>query len=168
MLKSLLLAATILAFTAPAYAQQQDAKELLGTWKLVSLKTVSADGKMSTGPLGDKPEGYVTITPNRMWLLFIDGTRKAPATAAPTDAEQIAMMKTNATWTGTYKTSEQTPDGIKVDAKVDMAVNQSLANTPRIYFMKVVGGKLNVKSTPIVIPMTGEKAVVQYEMVKAD
>ena len=167
-MKKLLLATTILAlFAVPAYAQQQNAKELVGSWKLVSLKAVGTGGQTSM-PLGDKPEGYVTITPNRMWLLFVDGTRKAPATAAATDAENVAMMKTNAGWTGTYTANEQTPDGVKVAVKVDTAVMQALANTDRVYFMKINAGKLSVKSAPIVIPMTGEKAVVEYEMVKAE
>jgi hypothetical protein len=167
-MKKLLLAATVLAlFAVPAYAQQQDAKELVGTWKLTTLKTTGSDGKV-TLPLGEKPEGFVTITPNRMWLMFIDGTRKAPVAPAATDAENVAMMKTNATWTGTYKANEQTPDGIKLAVKVDSSVNQVLANTDRIYFMKVSAGKLHVKSAPIVIPMTGATAVAEYDMVKAE
>jgi hypothetical protein len=38
--------------------------------------------------------GYVTITPTRFWLLFVDATRKVPAAPTLTDAEAIAMMKT--------------------------------------------------------------------------
>jgi hypothetical protein len=34
----------------------------------------------------------LTITSDQIWLLFVDSTQKAPAAAAPTDAESIAMM----------------------------------------------------------------------------
>jgi hypothetical protein len=35
-------------------------------------------------PLGERPTGYVTVTPERIWLLFVDSTRKAPAAATLT------------------------------------------------------------------------------------
>jgi hypothetical protein len=124
-MKLLLIAISALFAAAPAQAQQQDAKELVGTWKVVAVKATSGD-KVNY-PLGEKPEGYITITPNRMWLLFVDGTRKAPAAAALTDAESIEAMKTHASWTGKYTANEQTPDGIKVAAMVDSATSQALA-----------------------------------------
>jgi hypothetical protein len=45
-------------------------------------------------PLGEHPQGYVTITPARMWLLLVDSNRAVPASASLTDAEAIAAMKT--------------------------------------------------------------------------
>ena len=42
-------------------------------------------------PLGDQVTGYVTMTPERIWLSFVDPTRKVPAAA--TLIESIAMMK---------------------------------------------------------------------------
>ena len=96
---------------------------LIGTWKVLSLKAVSED-KVSY-PLGDQVTGFVTITPTRFWLLFVDGTRKAPAAPALTDAEAIALMKTQVAWTGKYTTTEQTAEGIKLTAHVDTASSSS-------------------------------------------
>jgi hypothetical protein len=45
--------------------------------------------------------------------MFVDPTRKAPAAAALTDAEAVAMMKSHVAWTGKYLTAEQTPDSTK-------------------------------------------------------
>ena len=62
------------------------------------------------------------MTPERMWLLsLLISMRKAPAAAALTDVEAIAMMKSQVAWTGKYTTAEQTADGIKVTAHVDVA-----------------------------------------------
>jgi Lipocalin-like domain len=86
----MLLATVAIAFVAvPSFAQQTTSKDqLVGTWKVVTLKATSA-GKV-THPLGDQVAGYVSITPSRIWLLFVDSTRKPPAAPSLTDPEAIA------------------------------------------------------------------------------
>jgi hypothetical protein len=165
-MKLLLIAVAALLAAAPAQAQQQEPKELVGTWKVVTLKATSGD-KVNY-PLGEKPEGYITITPKRMWLLFVDGTRKTPTATALTDAESIEAMKTHASWTGKYTANEQTPDGIKVAAMVDSATSQALAGKERVYFTRVNGNKMTMKSAPLIVPMTGATSVVDIELMKAD
>jgi lipocalin-like protein len=164
----LVIAAVALAATGtPLFAEQQTTKEqLLGTWKVLSLKAVSED-KVSY-PLGDQVTGFVTITPTRFWLLFVDETRKAPAAPALTDAEAIAMMKTQVAWTGKYTTAEQTAEGLKLTAHVDTASSQAITGNDRVYFMRADGNKLMVKSASIIVPMTGAKSIVEFELVKAD
>jgi hypothetical protein len=112
--------------------------------------------------------GYVTITPTRFWLLFVDAARKAPAGPALTDAEAIAMMKTQVAWTGKYTTAEQTAEGIKVTAHVDAASSQAIFDTDRLYFIRVNGSKMTVKSPAVVVPMTGQTSVVEFELLKSD
>jgi len=91
----------LLAISAPSYAQQVTTKDqIIGTWKVVSLKGLTAG--LVKYPLGEQPQGYVTVTPTRMWLLFVDSRRAAPASAALTDVEAIAAMKTSVAWTGQY------------------------------------------------------------------
>jgi hypothetical protein len=112
--------------------------------------------------------GYVTITPTRFWLLFVDVTRKAPTALALTDAEAIPMVKAQVAWTGKYSTSEQTSEGIKLTARVDAASSQAITGTGRVYFIRVIGNKMIVKSPGIIVPMTGQTSVVGFELVKAD
>ena len=160
-------AVALLASSAVSHAQQTTTKDqLIGTWKVETLKATTAD-KVSF-PLGEHPAGYVTMTPERVWLLFVDSTRKAPAAAALTDAESVAMMKSQVAWTGKYSTAEQTSDGIKVTAHVDTASSQAITGTDRVYFMRVAGNKLMVKSPGVIVPMTGATSVVEFELDKAD
>ena len=112
--------------------------------------------------------GYVTITPTRFWLLFVDATRKAPPAPALTDAEAIAMMKTQVAWTGKYTTAEQAAEGIKLTAHVDAASSQAIFDSDRVYFIRVHGNKMMVKSPGVIVPMTGQTSVVEFELVKAD
>ena len=165
-----ILLATIFAVAAasgPSQAQQTITKDqLIGSWKVVNLKATTGD--KVTHPLGEQVAGYVTITPTRFWLLFVDATRKAPAAPALTDAEAIAMMKTQVAWTGKYTTAEQTEEGIKLTAHVDAASSQAIFDTDRVYFIRVDGDKMIVKSPGVIVPMTGATSIVEFELVKAD
>jgi Lipocalin-like domain len=164
-----ILLATIIAVTVaagPSYAQQTTTKDqLIGSWKVLNLKATTGD-KVSY-PLGEQVAGYVTITPTRIWLLFVDATRKAPATPTLTDAEAIAMMKTQVAWTGNYTTAEQTAEGIKLTAHVDAASSQAIFDTDRVYFIRVNDNKMMVRGT-VTVPMTGQKSVVEFDLMKSD
>src|ERR1700722_1668144 len=131
------LAAAVLAcvaLVAPSYSQKATTKDqIIGSWKVLSLKATTSD--KVTHPLGEHVEGYVTITADRIWLLFVDGTRKAPAASALTDAESIAMMKSHVAWTGKYVTGEQSSDGIELMARVDAASSEAIDNTDRVYLI---------------------------------
>jgi hypothetical protein len=81
------VAITVVYSAMPSYAQQTMTKEqLIGSWNVLSLKATTGD-KVSY-PLGEQVAGYVTITPTRFWLLFVDATRKTPAAPTLTDADQ--------------------------------------------------------------------------------
>ena len=157
----------LVAAGVPSYAQQATTKDqLIGSWKVLSLKATTGD--RVSYPLGEQVSGYVTITPTRFWLLFVDATRKAPAAAALTDAEAVAMMRTQVAWTGKYTTAGQTAEGIKLTARVDAASSQAIFGTDRVYFMRLDGNKLMVKSPGVIVPMTGATSIVEFELVKAD
>jgi len=167
-MKGIMLAAIIAGAVAagPSQAQQTTTKDrLIGSWKVLSLKATAGD--KVTHPLGEQVAGYVTITPTRFWLLFVDATRRAPASATLTDAESIAMMKTQVAWTGRYTTSEETAEGIKVTAHVDAASSQAIFDTDRVYVIKVEGDRMMVKGT-VTVPMTGQKSTVEFELAKSD
>ena len=67
----------LLAVSAPSYAQRVTTQDqIIGTWKVVSLKGLTSG--LVKYPLGEQPRGYVTITPTRMWLLFVDSRRVHP------------------------------------------------------------------------------------------
>src|SRR3954447_22874664 len=85
----------LVAAAVPSYAQQETTKDqLVGSWRVLSLKATTGD--RVSYPLGEQVAGYVTITPTRFWLLFVDATRKAPAAPTLTDAEAVAMMRRQA------------------------------------------------------------------------
>ena len=156
----------LVAAAVPSYAQQAASKDqLIGSWKVLSLKATTGD--RVSYPLGEQVSGYVTITPTRFWLLFVDATRKKPASPTLTDAEAIAMMKTQVAWTGKYTATEQTAQGIKLTARVDASSSQAIFDTDRVYFIGVSGDKMMVKGS-VIVPMTGQTSTVEFELVKSD
>jgi hypothetical protein len=165
--KILLMVAVTALTLAPSLAQRETMKDqLLGTWKVVTLRATSS-GKVSH-PLGEQVAGYVSITPDRIWLLFVDSTRKPPAAPALTDAEAVAMMKSHVAWTGRYSIAGLTPEGIKLTAHVDAASSQALYGTDRVYFMRVDGNRLIMQSPGVIVPMTGATSTVEIELVKSE
>ena len=165
MFAAIVIAVTLAA--GPSQAQQTTTKDqLIGSWKVLNLKATIGD--KVTYPLGDQVAGYVTITPTRFWLLFVDATRKAPTTPTLTDAEAVAMMKTQVAWTGKYTTAEQTPEGIKLTAHVDAASSQAIYDTDRVYLVRMNGDKIMMKAPGVIVPMTGQTSIVEFELVKSD
>jgi hypothetical protein len=157
----------LLAASLPSHTQQvTTTDQVIGTWKVVSLKGLTAG--LVKYPLGARPRGYVTVTPTRVWLLFVDSRRAAPGSATLTDAEAIAAMKTSVAWTGQYTIGGQSPDGLKATAHVDTASSPALPGTDRVYFMKVEGNKLTMRSPGVIEPMTGVTSALVIELVKAD
>ena len=119
-------------------------------------------------PLGERVAGYVTITPTRFWLLLVDATQKMPTAPALTDAEAVVMMKTQVAWTGKYSTADQTTEGIRLTAHVDAASSQAIFDSDRVYFIRVDGNRMRVKSPGVIVPMTGATSIVEFELVKTD
>jgi hypothetical protein len=157
----------LLTTSVPSHTQQLTTKDqIIGTWRVLSLKGLTAG--LVKYPLGGQPAGYLTVTATRIWLLFVDSRRAAPTSAALTDPEAIAAMKTSVAWTGQYTIGEQSPDGLKATARVDTASSPALPGTDRVYFMKVEGNKLTMKSPGVIEPMTGVTSALVIELVKAD
>jgi len=48
------------------------------------------------------------------------------------------------------------------------ASSQALTGTERVYFMRVEGNRLTMKSPGVIVPMTGKTSIVEIELVKAD
>ncbi len=46
--------------------------------------------------------------------------------------------------------------------------SQAIFDTDQVYFMRVNGNKMMVKSPGVIVPMTGQTSIVEFELVKAD
>jgi hypothetical protein len=139
---------------------------LLGTWRVLSFQAIT-EGEVSY-PLGRNPTGYIGFSPKRFWVMLADSSRKPPASAALTDAEAVALMRSSAAYTGTYDADEvQTADGIRITIHVDAASNEAFVGTDRVFFMRTNGERLELKSPAVTIP-SGATSVVRLEFARAE
>src|SRR5690242_21533064 len=105
----------VLALAAtPARADDaSDRKNIVGTWKLVSVVYEDQETKARTPVLGEHPKGYQIATPEGRWLALVtaDG-RKVPQT----DAERAQALRTMISYSGRYRVA-----GGKVPTKAEGA-----------------------------------------------
>ena len=101
--------------------------------------------------------------------MLIDPTRKAPGAATLTDAESVALMKSHVAYTGKYDVDPaQTPEGIKITIHVDAASNQALTGTTRVFYARLDGNKMTLKSPTLVVGTSGVTSVVEIEYIKEE
>jgi Lipocalin-like domain len=75
MLRIIIACALAAIFAMPATADETTTKQqLIGTWKFINLK--ATNGNEVSYPFGEKVTGYVTYTPDRIWVLVVDSTRE--------------------------------------------------------------------------------------------
>jgi hypothetical protein len=168
---SVSLFAAVIAFGTSAVSAQAPPRmtkdQLLGTWRLIFWKT-TANGHVAF-PLGEHPGGFAEYTPRRAFFMLVDPSRKAPASATLTDAEAGSLMKSSVAYTGKYDVDPaQTPDGVKVTIHVDAAASEAINGTERVFFERVDGNEMIVKSPLALVPTTGLKSAVELHYVKAE
>jgi hypothetical protein len=116
-------------------------------------------------PLGERPGSYVSITPDLALIDVCWHDAKSTSRSGVDRCEAVAMMKSHVAWTGKYSTAEQTPDSIKTIAHVDTASSQAITGSDRVYFIRVDGNKLMMKSPGVVGPMTGVTSLRMFRLI---
>ena len=120
--------------------------------------------KKTLRPFGEKPAGYYVFTEDGTFVAVVfDSARKAPATAAPTDAERVELFKSMGVTTGRY-----TLAGSKVTIAVDGSLVQGPVGTTQVREAKLSGNTMEFVSPQIKAPQTGQPVVftVTLERVK--
>src|SRR5215510_15221362 len=148
---ALVFAACCLFRTGFSFADDA-AKQLAGTWKVVSLLT-KFDGGDTVEPFGPNPNGRLVLTPEGVWIIILTGTTRGPA---KTPEEKAALLDSMLAYSGRY-----TIEGNRLTIRVDMSWNAiySGANQTQTRFFSIEGDKLIIRSPEIVSAVRpGQKA----------
>jgi hypothetical protein len=116
--------------------------DLLGTWKLVSLRREHA----ATGEeMPDHPrKGFITFAPgHRMMTILVWADRTAPADDVPTDVERIALHKSVIAFAGDYTIF---PD--RLVFRVDVSWNESWTGSEQVRFCQFEGNRMMLTTEP--------------------
>ena len=121
-------------------------EQLLGTWKLISNSLVDLEGN-TRHPLGDKPRGYLTLTPEgRFVAILAAGTRQA----GQSEAELAALQRSFVGYTGrfTLEPSQDDPTGWTLRNRVEVAWNEAWVGTEQIRYLSLDGDILTITARP--------------------
>ena len=148
----------------PVLARADDAalrKEIVGTWKLVSVVYEDQATKERTSVYGEHPRGIQIATPEGRWLALMTGENRP---IPKTDEDRAQALKTMIAYTGRYRVE----DG-KVITKVEAAWNEAWVGGEQVREIKIEGDKLYIESPPMPHPNINNKIVrviVEWEREK--
>lgn len=133
----------------PAHAQKS---ELTGVWKLNSFFIESMQTKERKNVFGERPAGYLVITPDRLMTVITAEGRKP----AQTDEDRASLFRTLLAYTGPYQI-----EGNQLITKVDVAWNEAWRGTDQKRLFRLEGGKLILQSAPAPSATSPEMGMVQ-------
>ena len=150
--------AIVALLCSPAVAQQG---ELVGVWKLTAFVTESVQTKERRNVYGEKPAGYLIITPERFTAILTGEGRKPPET----DEDRLFSFRTMFAYTGLYRV-----EGDRLTTKVDVAWNEAWRGTDQVRFFQVQGDKLFIESAALAsvnYPEMGQvRGILEWERSK--
>ena len=151
---AVVLAATMMGIL-PANAADSRSP-LVGTWRVTSLASVTADGGEITHPFDDQVAGYVQYSPGRHMVVFLSTANpKRPASAAYTDAERAEIYKgIFGAYAGTYSV-----DGNKVTHHIVASWRPDWIGGDQIRYFELNGNTLTLKTAPINSALRGKPIV---------
>lgn len=136
-------AVVMLLFAIPffsiAHANDDAKQKLQGVWKLESFYIESVETKERKYSYGEKPNGYVIITPER-FTAVITGQGRKPA---QTDEERAALLRSMFAYTGLY-----TIEGDRLTTKVDVSWSEIWTGTSQVRIFRLEGDRLFVETLP--------------------
>jgi hypothetical protein len=119
---------------------------LVGTWKLVSVRTTSATGERNDAPYGAHPSGFITYMPEGRMSAVIGFDGRAQLSTgewfrAPKD-ERAAAFSTFLAYAGGYSAADD-----RVIHHVEVASIQNWVNTDLVRVVNFAGDDTIVLST---------------------
>ena len=148
-MRALALGLLLLLGASPAMADVK--KEIVGTWKLVSVMYEDQQTKELTPVLGAKPRGYQIATPEGRWLALVTAENRP---VPKTDEERAQALRSMISYSGRYRI-----EGDKVITKVEVAWNEAWVGGEQVRFVRFEGDKLHIESPPMPHPNVGGKVV---------
>lgn len=142
-------------------ATQAEQLSLVGVWKLTSFAFESIESKEQRNVYGEKPAGYLVITPERFTVVITGDGRKPPQT----DDERLSNFRSMTAYTGLYRI-----EGNRLTTKIDAAWNEAWKGTDQVRFFRLQGDRLFIEGAPATSvnhPELGKvRAILEWERSK--
>lgn len=126
-------------------------RQIIGTWKLVSVHYEDQTSKERTPIYGEHPKGIQIATAEGRWLALMTGEGRS---VPKTDEERVQAFKSMIAYTGHYRVE----DG-KVITKVEAAWNEAWVGTEQVRHIRFGADRLYIESPPMPHPNINNKVV---------
>ena len=128
---------------------------LIGTWKLVSVKARDLDSGEERDAWGPNPKGYINYGPDgRMIVINARSDRTKPKGVAPTREEAADLFQSVLAYAGRYSV-----DGDTVTHHVDISWNEAWTGTDQVRFARFDGDRVHLSTQPNPDPVNGRISV---------
>jgi hypothetical protein len=127
----------ILASTA-ALAQENLASRLVGSWRLVSIRSQLVGDATEMDLMGPNPIGRAVYTADRHFVVFFSRSDRSPPT---NDADAAALLRSMMGYTGRFRL-----DGDRMTTTVDGAWTEIYRQQDQVRQIRIDGDTLTVSS----------------------
>ena len=159
------LFALLVVVAVPTLARADDAelrRQIVGTWKLVSVVYEDQATRERTPVYGEHPHGIQIATPQGRWLALMTAENRP---VPKTDAERAQALKTMIAYTGRYRVENG-----QVITKVEAAWNEAWVGTEQVRAIRFEDDRLYIESPPMPHPNINDrmvKVIVVWEREKS-
>lgn len=126
-------------------------RQIVGTWKLVSVAYEDQATGERTSLYGEHPRGIQIATPEGRWLALMTAEGRG---VPNTDAERVRALQTMIAYTGRYRV-----EGGNVITRVEAAWNEAWVGTEQVRAIRFDGDRLLLQSPPMPHPNINGRVV---------
>jgi hypothetical protein len=126
-------------------------RQIVGTWKLVSVNYEDVATKERTPIYGEHPRGIQIATPHGRWLALMTGEDRI---IPKTDAERAQALTSMIAYTGRYRVENG-----QVITRVEAAWNEGWVGGEQVRNIRFEDDKLYIESPPMPHPNISDKKV---------
>ena len=126
-------------------------RQIVGTWKLVSVNYEDVTNKERTPIYGEHPKGIQIATPHGRWLALMTGEGRV---IPKTDAERAQALTSMIAYTGRYRVENG-----QVITRVEAAWNEGWVGGEQVRKIRFEDDKLYIESPPMPHPNISDKTV---------
>ncbi len=126
-------------------------RQIVGTWKLVSVNYEDVASKARTPIYGEHPKGIQIATPHGRWLALMTGEGR---TVPKTDAERAQALTSMIAYTGRYRVENG-----QVITRVEAAWNEGWVGGEQVRNIRFDDSRLYIESPPMPHPNIRDASV---------
>ncbi len=126
-------------------------RQIVGTWRLVSVVYEDQATKERVPVYGEHPKGIQIATPGGRWLALMTAENRP---VPKTEADRAQALKSMIAYTGRYRVENG-----KVVTKVEVAWNEAWVGSEQVRAIRFDGDKLYIESPPMPHPNISDKTV---------